>query len=167
MHCCWIPPLLFAALGLADTVGYWTLHNFQLFCDPEGATCAYSFAISQDTGSSTSDQCLFTVDGEGGKPANQTDFQALNCLGNGQYKVNGGWSQEGFVTVVVTDVNENLYAFFAYSSGSIEQGQTVDEQTRPAYKVGTFDTRSDTVAPTKRSAAEWQALNLHQGRPMQ
>lgn len=167
MRCCWLPLLLFAAVGLAEQVGEWTLHNFQLFCDPEGATCVYTFAISQDTGSTAGDQCLFTVDGKDGKLANQTDFQALNCLGNGQYKINGGWSQEGFVTIVVTDTDEDLYAFFAYSSDTIKEGMTVNEQTRPAYRVGTFDMSSDTVVPAKRSGPEWQVLNLQQGRRME
>ncbi|OIW29765.1 hypothetical protein CONLIGDRAFT_680579 [Coniochaeta ligniaria NRRL 30616] len=162
MRCYWISVLLFAAVGLAHTVGYWTLHNFQLFCDDEGATCAYHFSISQDEGATSGNQCLFTVDSQDGKPANQTDFQALTCLGNDRYKINGGWSQEGFVTIVVTDVLEALYAFFAYSSDHLEEGKTVAEQTRLAYKVGTFDVTSDIVAPVKRSGVEWQILNLNQ-----
>jgi hypothetical protein len=164
MRCYWLSVLLFAAIGLAETVGYWTLHNFQLFCDSEGITCAYHFSISQDKGATPGNQCLFTVDGKDGKPANQTDFQALNCLGNDQYKVNGGWSQEGFVTIVVTNINEGLYAFFAYSSATIAQGKTVDEQTRLAYKLGTFDISSNAVIPAKRSGVEWRVLNLQQGR---
>jgi len=164
MRCHWLPVLLFAASGLADTVGYWTLHNFQIFCDSEGVTCAYHFSISQDEGSTPGNQCLFTVDGKDGKPANQTDFQALDCLGNQQYRVNGGWSQEGFVTIVVTNVNEDLYAFFAYSADKLGEGKTVEEQTRLAYKLGTFDISNNVVVPVKRSGVEWQVLNLKQGK---
>lgn len=164
MRFLWLPALLFAAVGLADTVGYWTLHNFQLFCDYQGTTCAYHFTISQDKGATPGNLCLFTVDGQDGKPANQTDFKEVTCLGNGNYTINGGWSQEGFVTIVVTNVHEKVYAFFAYSSEKLEDGKTVDEQTRLAYKVGTFNITNDAAVPAKRSGVEWQIVNLQQGR---
>jgi hypothetical protein len=154
MCCYWLPVLLSTTAALAETVGYWTLHNFQLICDPEGITCAYRFAISQDEGTTPGNPCLFTVDGKDGKPANQTNFAALDCLGAEQYTVNGGWSDQGFVTIVVTDVQENVNAFFAYASANLTEGNMVEEQTRLAYKVGTFDISNHVVVPVKRSGAQ-------------
>jgi hypothetical protein len=165
--CCWFPALLFASAALAERVGYWTLYNFTLSCDDEGSRCAYHFSVSEETPTAVNSPnvspCLFTVDGKDGKPANQTDFQGIQCMGNDQYMVNGGWSPDGFVTIVVTNIYENNYAFFAYQTAMLEAGKMVDSQTRPAYKVGTFAGNTGVVMPQKRSGVEWQILNLHQG----
>jgi len=72
---------------------------------------------------------------------------------------------------VVTDTYNDNYAFFAYSSDQIEKGMTVEEQTRLAYKLGTFGTDDKNDDKTverkefskKRSGAEWQILNLKHG----
>lgn len=163
MRCHWLPVLLFAAASLAESVGYWTLHNFQLFCDAAGITCVYNFSISEDEGATQGNQCMFTVDGQDGKPANQTDFKGYNCLVNPAYKINGGWSDQDFVTIVVTNVYQDTYAFFAYPADKIVEGESVEEQTRLAYKVGTFDISSDVVVPEKRSGTEWQVVDLQHG----
>ncbi|KAB5563165.1 hypothetical protein GE09DRAFT_772748 [Coniochaeta sp. 2T2.1] len=161
MRTCWLPLLLFAALGLSESVGYWTLHDFSIQCDDAGVSCVCHFSVSKDEGETRRDDCLFKVDGEAGQRANETDFGNVSCLGTDQWRTNGGWSAQGFLTVVVTDTYAGEYAFFAYSDDKMSGGQVVDEQTRLAYKSGTFDV-SDVVVPTvKRDVGlEWQVVNL-------
>jgi hypothetical protein len=148
MHLFWLPLLLLAATGLAETVGYWTLHNFELICEPDGYVCVYKFSITEDpstdpgdqtTQSGDSTQCVFTVQ-DPGQNANRTDWQNADCTPDNQnYQSNGGWSDQGFLTVVVTNHQENSFAFFAFDQHALEGEQTVDEQTRMAYRIGTFE----------------------------
>lgn len=148
MHLFWLPLLLLAASGLAEQVGYWTLHNFMVYCESDGFVCLYKFSITEDpssdsaaetAGSDGSTRCVFTVE-DPGQQANRTDWQNADCTGNiDNYQINGGWSPDGFLTVVVTNHQERSYAFFAFDQHALENEQVVNEQTRMAYKVGTFE----------------------------
>lgn len=157
--------LAICAAGLAEKVGVWTLENFGRYCDQYGAVCAYHFSIVEDNFSESGPRdtwpCTFTVLGENGKAANETDFQDVPCsAGLPVYRVNGGWNSDGYMVVVVTNLGDQAYAFFGYKDEDLDGGKSVDVETRPAYVVGTYDGNVITPRGAEEANTSWEVLGL-------
>ncbi len=135
-----------------DSIGSWTLYNFARFCQNDGSTCLYTFGIEEDPDSCVFSPCVFTVDAKDGKPANQTDFQEIDCLNMEwfKYKINGGWDPSGYMTLVVTNTGRQANAYFSFNDGDTEKGKVVASQSRPAYHVGSFS-RDEKLLTTRHT----------------
>ena len=164
--------LLLAAT--AHPVGRWSLFHFQFLCE-DATSCSYSFLIDETPDShdgSSGEWCIFTITAADGQPASNTSFAETACAGLSQYSINGGWDVHGFITVVVTDLNIDQYAFFSYDISLIADGQTVHMNEQPSYRVGVFKGRSaDSSTITARHSQSrvgaielWKVGSMVRGR---
>lgn len=163
--------LVFCACGVAEHVGDWTLENFSRRCDDLGAACSYQFDIIENNfdedGPRDKWPCTFTIiSDDESRPANQTGFQDVECELRLPtiYWVNGGWDPSGFIVIVVTDTNTKEYAFFGYRDDEIENGDSVETQTQPAYNAGSvsvgFDPRVARREVDAFALDSWKILDL-------
>ena len=149
------------------SVGSWTVRNFARFCQNDGSMCMYTFGIEEDPDSCVFSPCVFTVEAAEGKPANQSDFQQVECPNMEwfTYKVNGGWDPRGYMTIVVTNTDRQADAYFSFQDEDIEKGQVVASMSSPAYHVGTFSKARGEIARRGSEAEEeigawWQIQDM-------
>ena len=130
------------------SIGSWTVRNFARLCQNDGSVCMYTFGIEEDPDSCIFSPCVFTVAAADGKPANQSDFQQVECPNMEwfTYKVNGGWDPRGYMTIVVTNTDRQADAYFSFQDQDIEKAQVVASLSSPAYHVGTFSKARGEIA---------------------
>jgi len=120
-----------------EIVGFWTLYSFRRSCSPADGQCQYSFGLTENSDSGGDIDCFLTVKG-----TPQSDFTSQYC--DQRFVVNGGWNVTGdpnetFITVVVTDLEADAYAFFSFRETEFSEfGIIMDSPTRPAYAVGSL-----------------------------
>ncbi|RKU42437.1 hypothetical protein DL546_001586 [Coniochaeta pulveracea] len=162
MHLSFLPILLLGALTItAKELGYWTLRGFTHICTSDNSACVVRLVVLENpNGNMDPDPndpgttCLFAVYPEAGKSAADSGWNDSRCSNESpQYRINGGWSDMGFITVVVTNKFEDANAFFSYGKDAIADGAYQPDQSRLAYKVGTFG-ENDVVVEERRNA-EW------------
>ena len=152
------------AAAPAHIIGYWTLYGFSRRCSPTDNQCDYTFDLTQDESGASQParrqaeggrsgknytQCAFAVTG-----GSETDFANVRCAPPSRLAVNGGWDRtsgdnsKNFLTLVVTDLSLNAYAFFSSREDEFidDTGVVAATPTRPAYLVGTFDVATAAVA---------------------
>ncbi|KAK4172998.1 hypothetical protein QBC36DRAFT_304015 [Triangularia setosa] len=131
-------PLSLASLGAAEIIGQWTAWTLTRTCFSDSSSCTYHLALDQNPQAKTDlSSCVWTVVSINPfKPANQTDFANVQC--GEKLSLNGGWSNEGFYTIVPTDTVANAYAFFGFTDEEIQNGKVAKPRQRPAYRVGSF-----------------------------
>ncbi|KAK0735575.1 hypothetical protein B0T21DRAFT_349052 [Apiosordaria backusii] len=132
-------PLSLASLGAAEIVGQWTAWTLSRTCSNDGGSCTYHLALDQNPNAKTDlSSCIWTVVSANPaiKPANQSDFANVQC--GAKLSLNGGWSAEGFYTIVPTDTMAKAYAFFGFTDEEIQNGKAATPRQRPAYRVGSF-----------------------------
>jgi hypothetical protein len=147
MHLIFLPILLLGALTVtAKELGYWTLRGFEEICTADSSACVVRLVVLENpNGSMDPDPndpgttCLFVIYPEAGKSAADSGWNNSKCSDESpQYRINGGWSDMGFITVVVTNKAEGANAFFSYDKAAIADGAYQPDQSRLAYKIGTF-----------------------------
>jgi hypothetical protein len=147
MHLIFLPILLVGALTVtAKELGYWTLRGFEHICTSDSSACLVRLVVLENpNGNMDPDPndpgttCMFVIYPEAGKPAADSGWNDSRCSDESpQYRINGGWSDMGFITVVVTNKVEDANAFFSYGKDAIAAGAYQPDQSRLAYKIGTF-----------------------------
>ncbi|KAL2136806.1 hypothetical protein VTI74DRAFT_1458 [Chaetomium olivicolor] len=139
-------PVLLSLLPLiaAEILGSWTIYALTRHSNPDDTACTYGLTLEVAYDHSSADvhathdrdiqTCSFTIHSTSPpttdhttsgssrtQQASQTDFTAQPC--GSRFSVNGGWDREGgFLTLVMTDVTRDAYAFFGYQEEELRVG---------------------------------------------
>ncbi|KAJ9143730.1 hypothetical protein NKR23_g6329 [Pleurostoma richardsiae] len=155
-------PLLFlisfgSLSAVAKPVSLWGLSMFTQDC-PDESSCRYSFIVSENDETWEyyfTRNCTFTIEAGDGMPASNTSFEDVQCddgplSSPGLYRINGGWDQRDFITIVVTDVVRHRWAFFAYNRDDINTGNTWRDRESSAFPIGNYSRRAEDPPPRAR-----------------
>ncbi|KAK4190679.1 hypothetical protein QBC35DRAFT_63066 [Podospora australis] len=141
--------LALTPLASAELLGQWEVYNVFRDCSHNGFSCRYWFSLTEKMNNLDGTQYFRYADcwwdvispNPAVTPANQTNFDSKDCNGvhNEKFSINGGWSNDGFFTIVPTDLNLGAYAFFSFTDQGLANGKVVDDIiVEPAFRVGTF-----------------------------
>ncbi|KAK6951755.1 hypothetical protein Daesc_006278 [Daldinia eschscholtzii] len=130
---------LFALLVRGDEhpqpVGNWTVSNVSRTRSAGNETCDWKFQFSQSEAPPDTPPtfCQFTVDADNGHNCDTVTFSGAACNGTERYSVNGGHAPEGFIVMVLLDIEENVEAYFGFDDTALNTGAHIPEQTMNAY----------------------------------
>jgi len=120
----------------------WTVSDFNRICSDDGVQCNYSFKFDEHSGQGDATYCAFPVSGLGGSiPGSQKPFQAVACHQDDiedRFRINGGWDSNGFLTIVVSDLDKNAHAFFGFLERELSSPDPIEDKNSPALNIGTY-----------------------------
>ncbi|KAL2873928.1 hypothetical protein SGCOL_010899 [Colletotrichum sp. CLE4] len=136
----------------------WTLLNFRRTCAADQSRCSYAFVVSEDA-AKVPKYCNFDIDAAGGLPAYQTDFSNLKCPGVPEYSINGGWDEQGFITLTVINDPRKLLSFFAFRDDELWTGEAASPQQSEVFGYP-FSAKREVMASQEESemayASSWK-----------
>ncbi|UQC82615.1 uncharacterized protein CLUP02_08105 [Colletotrichum lupini] len=127
----------------------WTLLNFRRTCAADQSRCSYTFFVSEDA-AKVPRYCNFDIDAAAGLPAYQTDFSSLKCPSAPEYTINGGWDEQGFITLTVINDPRKLLSFFAFRDDELWAGEAATPQQSKVFDYP-FSTKREVVASQEES----------------
>ncbi|KAI1799961.1 hypothetical protein F4811DRAFT_567508 [Daldinia bambusicola] len=138
---------LFALLAQGDkhpqpqAVGNWTLSNASRTRSAGNETCDWKFVLSQSEAPPDTPPtvCRFTVDADNGHNCDTVTFSGAACNGTERYSVNGGHAPEGWIVMVLLDIEENVEAYFGFDDKALNAGAHIPEQIMAAYPPKTYN----------------------------
>jgi hypothetical protein len=121
--------------------------------------CAWYMTISSSTtssssppasapsnGTTTTDDmnfyCDFFVQTPEGQDCGLKTFRDARCRNNPAFRISGGHSSQGFMVVVVQNVEEHLQAYFGYDDAALDAPAPIPPQTSVAEPLA-GDTKRD------------------------
>ncbi|KAI8958642.1 hypothetical protein F5Y11DRAFT_335566 [Daldinia sp. FL1419] len=172
-----ILPLLCQLFALAQgqghrqPVGNWTLWNASRSRSAGNETCHWNFQFTQsEARSSNPTICRFEVGADDGHNCDTTSFSGIACSGTERYSVNGGHAPEGFIVMVLLDIEENVEAYFGFDDKALNSGAHIPEQIMAAYPP-TAPKPSGAPSLSKIPELEgynitlWTVENMYRGMP--
>ncbi|KAI2780344.1 hypothetical protein F4815DRAFT_499851 [Daldinia loculata] len=140
-------------------VGNWTLSNAVRTRSAGNETCDWKFLLSQSEAPSNSAPtlCQFTVNADNGHDCDTATFSGVACNGTERYSINGGHAPEGFIVMVLLDLEENVEAYFGFDDKALNKGAHIPEQIIAAYPPKTSG------SPRARSLLERPLLARENG----
>ncbi|OHE96355.1 hypothetical protein CORC01_08278 [Colletotrichum orchidophilum] len=140
----------------------WSLLNFRRTCAADQSRCSYTFLVSEDP-TKVPKYCNFDIDAAGGLPAYQTDFSSLKCPGVPEYTINGGWDEQGFITLTVINDPRKLLSFFAFRDDELWAGEPATPQTSKVF-IYPMPAKREVEAREEETglayASSWKILDL-------
>ncbi|KAI0119259.1 hypothetical protein F4814DRAFT_458607 [Daldinia grandis] len=123
-----------------QSIGNWTLSSAARLRSAGNETCDWEFLLSQSEAPSNGvpTLCQFTVTADNGHDCDTTTFSGVACNGTERYSVNGGHAPEGFIVMVLLDLEENVEAYFGFDDKALNKGAHIPEQIISAYPPRTL-----------------------------